>query len=276
MVILHVSDLHFGAPTPPAEADARELALGSLSSHLACLEPEWRPTTICLGGDLAWSGERDQFTLCAQWLDTLLATLGLSKSAIVACPGNHDIQRDMVRLSRPDGHKAADDSLSLPMRPDLTAPFRNYESFCRDFGIVPLTIGDATSHLVGIRKYDDCKFVVLNTASFCRDRNDRGQLWLGYLILAAMSAAEQLASRGVTSTTVPPTIALLHHPFEWLDGSELKVYGRPNTRDYLAQRAHLILSGHTHGETENRRSHRWRRISSRMRCRLRRRTTPMR
>ena len=41
---------------------------------------------------------------------------------------------------------------------------------------------------------------------------------------------------------------MLHHPFEWLHGSELNAYDRPNTRDYLAQRVHLILSGHTHGE----------------------------
>jgi len=248
MVILHVTDLHFGVPTPPAEADARRLALGSLGSHLVRLEPEWRPTTICLGGDLAWSGERDQFELCGEWLNALIQTLGLPKAAIVACPGNHDIQRDMIRLSRPDGYETADDSLSLPMRPDLTAPFHNYESFCRDFGIPPLNIGQTTSQIAGIRKYDDCSFVCLNTAWYCRDRADRGQLWLGYPFLAAMSAAEQLASQGVNPTTAPPTIAVLHHPFEWLHDSELNAYGRPNTRDYLAQRAHLILSGHTHGE----------------------------
>ena len=248
MVILHVTDLHFGVPTAPAEADARKLALGSLGGQLARLEPEWRPTMICLGGDLAWSGERDEFALCGAWLNALLETLGLPKSAVVACPGNHDVRRDLIRLPRPDTDKAADDSLSLPMRPDVTAPFHNYESFCRDFGIPPLNIGDTTSQIVGIRKYDDCILVSLNTAWFCRDRDDRGQLWLGYPLLAAMSAAEQLASQGVTPTTVPPTIALLHHPFEWLHGSELNAYGRPNTRDYLAQRAHLILTGHTHGE----------------------------
>ena len=241
-------DPTFGVPTPPAEADARKLALGSLGVQLARLEPEWRPTIICLGGDLAWSGQRDEFALCGVWLNALLQTLRLPRSAVVACPGNHDARREMIRLPRPDTDKVADDSLSLPMRPDVTAPFHNYESFCRDFGIPPLNIGDTTSQIVGIRKYDDCILVSLNTAWFCRDQDDRGQLWLGYPLLAAMSAAEQLASQGVTPTTVPPTIALLHHPFEWLHGSELNAYGRPNTRDYLAQRAHLILTGHTHGE----------------------------
>ena len=248
MVILHITDLHFGAPARTAEASARNLALGSLASHLVRLDPEWRPTTICLGGDLAWSAQRDQFAMCGEWLEALIQTLRLPKSAIVACPGNHDIQRDVIRLSRPNEDKAADDLLSLPMRPDLTAPFHNYETFCRDFGIPPLSIGGATSQMVGIRKYDDGIFVCLNTAWFCRDRDDRGQLWLGYPFLAGMSAAEQLASHGVTPTTLPPTIALMHHPFEWLHGSELNAYGRPSTRDYLAQRAHLILSGHTHGE----------------------------
>ena len=208
MVILHITDLHFGAPTKSAEASARTLALRSLASRFVQLEPEWRPTTICLGGDLAWSAERGEFAMCGEWLEALIQTLGLPKSAIVACPGNHDIQRDMIRLSRPQAAEIADDVLSLPIRPDLTAPFHNYESFCRDFGIAPLSIAGATSQVVGIRKYDNCTFVCLNTAWFCRDRDDRGQLWLGHPFLTAMSAAEQLASQGVTPTTRPPTPAI--------------------------------------------------------------------
>jgi hypothetical protein len=34
MLILHVTDLHFGVPTPPAEVDAGKLVLGSLGAQL--------------------------------------------------------------------------------------------------------------------------------------------------------------------------------------------------------------------------------------------------
>jgi 3',5'-cyclic AMP phosphodiesterase CpdA len=93
MVILHISDLHFGVPTPPAETVARQLALGSLGEHLAKIEAEWRPTAVLVGGDLAWSGSRDEFDLCGEWLDALLRRLEVPKSALAACAGNHDISR---------------------------------------------------------------------------------------------------------------------------------------------------------------------------------------
>jgi formylglycine-generating enzyme required for sulfatase activity len=49
----------------------------------------------------------------------------------------------------------------------------------------------------------------------------------------------------------PVTAAVLHHPQEWLANAEYTSYGnRPGSYCYLAARAHLILSGHTHGAVE--------------------------
>ena len=49
---------------------------------------------------------------------------------------------------------AADHGLSVPFSAELLAPFENYASFCRDFGIPPLSVGAETSHIVGARKLD--------------------------------------------------------------------------------------------------------------------------
>jgi hypothetical protein len=44
------------------------------------------------------------------------------------------------------------------------------------------------------------------------------------------------------------TIAALHHPQPYLDDNDLAAYGdRPSPYNYLADRAHILLSGHTHG-----------------------------
>ena len=112
MVILHISDLHFGVPTPPAQTVARQLALGSLGERLAKIEAEWRPTAVLVGGDLAWSGSRDEFDLCGEWLDSLLRRLEVPKSALAACAGNHDISRQVIRMPRPATSAAADNGLS--------------------------------------------------------------------------------------------------------------------------------------------------------------------
>ncbi len=248
MVILHISDLHFGMPAATAERAARSLALSSLAQQLANVEDKWRPTSVLVGGDLVWSGSREEFDLCGDWLESLLQALEVPKSALATCAGNHDVSRQEIRLARPATTKAADEALSAPLSQDLLAPFQNYLSFCSRLGVTPLRMGAETSHIVGTRALEQCNLLVLNTAWFCRDQEDRGRLWLGYPLLEAMSSANQLAKGNVHGTTALPTIALLHHPFEWLNDSELNAYGRPSTRDYLASRAHLVLSGHTHGE----------------------------
>jgi hypothetical protein len=44
------------------------------------------------------------------------------------------------------------------------------------------------------------------------------------------------------------TVAVLHHPMDWLANSDKVPYeGRAAAYEYLASRAHVILSGHTHG-----------------------------
>ncbi len=44
----------------------------------------------------------------------------------------------------------------------------------------------------------------------------------------------------------------MHHPFDWLHRDDNNVSdGRPNTKDYLAARCHMLLTGHTHGEVRD-------------------------
>jgi hypothetical protein len=51
--------------------------------------------------------------------------------------------------------------------------------------------------------------------------------------------------------TGPITIAMLHHPPEWLSDSEQNSYGdRPNTFRHMAEQSHIILAGHVHGAVE--------------------------
>src|SRR5258708_11246062 len=62
-----------------------------------------------------------------------------------------------------------------------------------------------------------------------------------------MEADEQIQK--VSDSPPLPVVVLIHHPDEWWHDEESHAYpGRPNTRDYLAERCHLIMNGHTHGE----------------------------
>jgi hypothetical protein len=49
VIVLHISDLHFGAEGRISALDKRKLALDALTSVLGGLDPEWCPNVVCLG-----------------------------------------------------------------------------------------------------------------------------------------------------------------------------------------------------------------------------------
>ena len=102
-----------------------------------------------------------------------------------------------------------------------------------------------TTHLAGGLELAGVRVLVLNSAWCARGgADDKNQLWLGLPQLQVMEAAGQL---GETAKGTPLTVALLHHPFDWLHEAETQsTANRPNTKDWLAARCHVLLTGHTH------------------------------
>ena len=114
--------------------------------------------------------------------------------------------------------------------------------------IPPLAFGDSACAVVGQRLLSGLSFVALNTSWFSKDDEDEGKLWLGQRQIDYLQAHGQLPVLSFCADE-PVTIALMHHPLEWLHSDErLALPGRPNTRDLLAARCHVLLTGHTHGE----------------------------
>ena len=91
-------------------------------------------------------------------------------------------------------------------------------------------------------------FCSLNSAWFCRDNTDKEQLWIGRPIFDVLETHGQVLHTRKLATA-PPTIFLLHHPKDWYHDSEVHARGRTNTFDVVAGRCHLMLTGHTHGES---------------------------
>ena len=52
IVILHISDLHFGWGGQEKERAERDLALNGLLNQLRALEKDWAPHLICVSGDI--------------------------------------------------------------------------------------------------------------------------------------------------------------------------------------------------------------------------------
>lgn len=242
-IILHLTDLHFG-DEDAAKAAARQLVLDGMIEHIARLPKEWRPNLVCLSGDIAWKGRTEEYALAKVWLTKLLARLGIGFESVLVCAGNHDVDRNVTgRMGRPADAKEADEILAAPVHANNLSAFAAFTEFCEGSGITPYAFQGKPSYLLGSVVVGGVRFVACNSAWFCKDKYDKGKLWLGLPLIRIIETEGGLKSAG------EPTVCLIHHPPDWWHEDETQAtQGRPNTRDYIAHRTDLILTGHTHGE----------------------------
>ena len=213
------------------------------------LEAEWKPSVICITGDLVWRGAKSDYEEAKLWLDRLLDLCGLGYEKIVICPGNHEVDRKIAgKIPRPSTASEADAALSPPIATHYNSVFAEFSGFCQSCGIPPLKFGQYESSLVGERIVNGIRFVVLNSAWSSKDNFDKGKLWLAY------SQIEYLSSEGqypiITNNDASNiTVTLIHHPADHLHEDEtIASLDRPNPWDYIAYRTDILLTGHTHGE----------------------------
>lgn len=252
--VLHISDIHFGMEsTRDITMQAhRKNSLDEMILALSRLEQEDKPDIVVISGDIAWQGKSNAYTLAKQWILQLLSAVNLTPNELVVCAGNHDIERNKtLGINPPRNSAEADSWLSIENLENFTRPFSAFESFCEDLGIPKLSILNQESNLIGQREIEGIKFIVLNSAWFCRGNQDRGKLWIGLPQLELMQATKQILHPDEFDTGII-SIGVTHHPKSWLSDEEQHTYDpRPSTYRYLAQRTHLILSGHVHGAIEN-------------------------
>jgi hypothetical protein len=249
--VLHLSDLHFGYDRDDTDRVQRTEALELLVREIQGLPAGWRPSILVISGDLTWQGKSSGYAQLAAWLaNSLFPATDLKAQDCIICPGNHDIDREAA-YCLPDRTQDANraDGLLRPERlsKGFAAPFKEFSNFASGLGIKPLLLNGQPNHLAGVVDLLGIRFVCVNSAWFCRDSDtDRGQLWLGLPQLQSM----QIMNPGDYDRS-PITVAVLHHPPEWLANAECVSYdNRPGSYSYLASRTHIILSGHTHGAVD--------------------------
>ena len=247
-VILHLSDLHFGYDENQQKKADREIVLKELIDVLSQQESDWKPTIVCISGDIAWSAKKSDYKAAGKWFKKLFKTLDITNENVVICPGNHDVNRNEASyIPRPKDPKEADETLKVPIAGFSDKPFSEYMKLYKQIGVPPLNFGNNISYLVGYRIIQDIRFVSCNSAWFSKDEDDEGNLWLGLKQLEYLYSKKQLPCTDVTKGG-QVTIAIFHHPGRWLSKNETdQFFHRTATLDYLADRCHLILTGHSHG-----------------------------
>ena len=245
-----MTDLHFGSDGDDVnKAVERKLCLKGLIKTLSKLDIDWRPDIICLSGDIAWKGIESDYLEAKAWLDKLLEVVGVTYSHVLACAGNHDVERIKAKLlDRPKDFTEAQNLLKMPIPGEMLDVFQSFSNFCQNSGIVPYKTGHEDSFLWGERILDGVRFVTLNSSWFCKDDKDKENLWLGQKLLNYLEAHDQFPAIADLEDPMP-TVVMMHHPFEWLDQEESHGFdNKINTKDYIAHRGHILITGHEHGE----------------------------
>lgn len=247
LFFVHLSDVHFGAPALRGAHDLNSPLRIAIERDLGELREKLGPLTgILVTGDVAYSGESEQYREALTWLAKLCGIVGCAEEDVWTAPGNHDIQRAKVSASkivkdfhervRGQGPAVLDRELREALLDGtfgkaLFEPLSSYNAFAIKFGcsvspdapcwVDDLSLNDgSTLRLLGLTS-------ALISDQFDDDGAHKLALGAAQLNIAAESGVEYLV--------------LCHHPPQWLidaDAVETK----------LKALVRVQLFGHKHAQ----------------------------
>lgn len=253
---LHLSDIHFNPATRWRDGHAQN---GLLKYLAQCFndEPHLRPDLIFCTGDIAF-GALPKAPLDAQYLaakaffDELLQVCGqggqaMAKERLFLVPGNHDINRNSVhpdaqetlkrKAGESDKHVDAVNKRFNGRQLDFQADIKRlaeYGKFVKSY--LPHQ-HDKDGRICYAKTLEVAGVQVgiagLNSAWSCGGDEDDRRLWL------AADWQFNMAKEALRDAKL--RIALMHHPFDWLNETE-----RNTAKRRLASDFHFFLHGHTH------------------------------
>ena len=249
--ILHISDIHYALEKDPAITHIFHEFLEDIK--------KWKDErigekihAICLTGDIAQSGQKNQYESINEKINAILTITGCSKDNLFIIPGNHDVReydkisdKGKFTLEQICANKKNIDSHVL-CNPDnyleFHEKFSHYYSFVETAGY----LNSLTEKRNGIpkpwysRKLQDfpVRIIGLNSALFClKEFSEYGKINMGIHQLNEAYFQGKPGDREKNK----PIILLTHHPIEWFEENE------KNELKTLIDRYSLIhLHGHVH------------------------------
>lgn len=142
MIILHLSDIHFGRDNPKYGVEGDFKKKEEILQDLLCSirDNAMKPDHIIVTGDVAWFGKKEDFDEALLWFKDLLDVTNLSGSDITFCPGNHDVNRSYGNYKTDlnyDDIEIVDQVYLYECVHRMESPLYNYDKFCEALGVVP-------------------------------------------------------------------------------------------------------------------------------------------
>ena len=245
---VHLSDIHFRTRNVTGEDREHREVRDQLLADLAQIKRNGQQVdAILVSGDIAFSGQTDQYDTARTFLDEACSTVGIASTEVWMIPGNHDINResikDMLKLWQKNMKQAAlawegrQDELDRVLKLKTDEPqdyflnsYKEYNVFAGKYGcgskLEPFLYWKT---LVGALDHDVVIQVTgLNSAFLCNDTDVPGP---------TVMVGKQQHLLPMQNNTV--SIVMCHHPGTWLaDGGPLM--------QNLRNRSHIALFGHEH------------------------------
>jgi predicted MPP superfamily phosphohydrolase len=256
MLILHIADIHFRHPECNTNMDADRPFRTALVNdvrdqvgRLGCID------AILVGGDIAYRGHAEEYSVALEWLRQLTSAAGCTMEDVFVVPGNHDVDRNVIKTQRSVSNAQRAISSATNERrerelldqlrdehagPILLAPLASYNEFAASF---------------------NCQVYAPDRVSWQQDR----PLGAGYtlrihgLTSTLLSGAGMGASQDDTrdslylsplQTVLDPidgivNLVLCHHPPDWFMDHDA-------VEDAISGRSALQFFGHKHRQRINR------------------------
>jgi predicted MPP superfamily phosphohydrolase len=249
--ILHISDIHYALKNIPTITCIFHEFLEDIEKWRS-QQNHRKIQAICLTGDIAFSGQNEEYDAINDKINTLLETTGCPIENLFIIPGNHDVQKydkisdqgkTLLEQARDNQLNIDTDVLSSTDHYRLFLDkFANYYHFIEKYGYLS-SLPDKRKPIPKPwynRKLKDfpVRIMGLNSALFCLK---------GYIKYADIRMGthqfQEAYFQGKSSHRQDPEVNILltHHPLNWLAESEYYDYST-----LLEQYAALHLHGHIH------------------------------
>lgn len=253
-VILHISDLHFGKPMIKGGLQDRQVVFDQFVETLTGLSPDWKPTYVCITGDISYKNNSDGYTEGAIWITDLMKALSIDKNQLFICPGNHDLDCSCAEnIPQPKSEDEIDQLITIDRQDEFEKPFKRYFEFLEHLGVSKYHYTEdhsQESFLFGVRLTSGVvRFICYSPCFYDLDDKSKKMVVLGNKPLDWLEG-ERLIRRRPDHEDV--FVVLMHCPREHMADSERHSYDslRPATWHRVAIMSHLVLTGHDHQKPE--------------------------
>jgi predicted phosphodiesterase len=245
---MHLSDIHFRWPKHGAKYELDDDLRNEVQrdSHRVLDQLQTgAPSAILITGDIAFSGGADEYKMASDWLLGDLYKVTKCPGEDVCCvPGNHDIDWNTIRQSKPirDCHRSLRGQelhlLDGAIQEYLTdsfvfyRPLENYNKFAMQFNC-DLSVSEP----FWSRDFDlnDGSLLRVRGANSALISDEEDNLRTGKLLVLGSHQCTMKNEDGVSH------VFLSHHPLQWLSDTEIL--------EPLIRRAAVQLFGHKHEQT---------------------------